>query len=267
MCRRAALMLTVAALAALAACTGSSTGPAPLPTPGVPSPTPGTTPTPAPGVVRGTALDTRGQPIAGATIWLEPALTTGLVKARTGADGRYEVRGLITSIPYYAKAWTEIAYRGQTYCVRLGMPHAADYDAFVPDAAVTRDFRWQLAGAIPDLRGRSYGGEVRLFAYGTFAPGDSLELTLTPTAPLVDGSAGHTITRRVVPNDLVDGIPHGVYTATATLVAADGARSALRVGRSSSTTAGSATLDWAPSGTTCGNDSGLDRSFLYWERL
>lgn len=40
------------------------------------------------GAVTGTVLDTRGRPIAGAKVWIRPALTTGLVETRTGADGR-----------------------------------------------------------------------------------------------------------------------------------------------------------------------------------
>jgi hypothetical protein len=218
------------------------------------------------GVVTGIALDTRGQPLAGATVWIQPALTTGLVKTRTGPDGRYEVRGLVTWLPYYAKAWTDVTYNGQSYCVRLGMPNPADFDAFAPDAATVRNFRWQLEGPIPDLQDRLYGGEVRLFPYGTFAEGDSVELRLTPKGPLVDGSAGRAVTRRVVPNDIVQGFPHGVYTVRATLIEADGTRTDLRVGRSLNATAESATLDWASSGPGCGNDSGLTRSFLYWER-
>jgi hypothetical protein len=184
-------------------------------------------------VVRGIALDTRGQPIAGATVWLQPALTTGLVRTRTGADGRYEVRGLVSWFPYYAKAWADVTYHGRRYCVRLGMPNAADYDAFVPDPGAVRDFRWQLQGPIGDgAHDEMFGGEVRLFAYGEFAEGDRLELQLTPDGPLVDGSAGQVITRQVVPNDIVRGIPHGVYTARATLLGADGSRTVLRLGRS-----------------------------------
>ena len=174
------------------------------------------------------------------------------------------MRGLITSLPYYAKAWTDVAYNGRRYCVRLGMPNAADFDAFVPDAGTVRDFRWKLEGPIPDLRDRLYGGEVRLFAYGAFAEETAWNCGSRPRGRWSTGAPA--VTRRVVPNDIVQGIPHGVYTARATLIGAYGTRSDLRVGRSSSATADSATLDSASSGPGCGNDSALTRSFLYWER-
>lgn len=56
--------------------------------------------------------------------------------------------------------------------------------------------------------------------------GCSLRLTLTPRGPLLDGSAGRTLTRDLLLYHWRD-IPIGVYTATATLIGPSGGMTAL----------------------------------------
>ncbi|MBK6487264.1 MAG: carboxypeptidase regulatory-like domain-containing protein [Gemmatimonadetes bacterium] len=67
----------------------------------------------------GIVIDAQGAPIAGAKIWVRPALTTGLLEATTDANGRYSVQGIAT-IPYRAYAWTFMNYAGKRLCLRLG---------------------------------------------------------------------------------------------------------------------------------------------------
>jgi hypothetical protein len=218
------------------------------------------------GVVTGRALDTQGRPMARALIWFQPVSFFGVVSGRTGADGRYELQGL-GGTPYYAKAWAEVAYSGRTYCVRLGMPSEADYDAFVPAPGAVRDFRWRLEGRIPNEEGERYfGGEVRLFGDGTTARGDSVELRLTPTGPLIDGSAGRALTRTVDAYGIARDIPVGPYRVTATLIAAGGARSPLRIGADDKTLDEAAPLEFLPSSSSCDATNGYGRSFLTWKR-
>jgi Carboxypeptidase regulatory-like domain len=73
-----------------------------------------------PNSVSGIALDTMGNPIANARIWIEPAVTTGLYNATTDANGCYIATDLPT-VPYYAKAWTYVTHNGEDFCLRLGM--------------------------------------------------------------------------------------------------------------------------------------------------
>ena len=210
----------------------------------------------------------QGRPIEGALVWIEPALTTGLTKAHTDSSGTYKVAGLI-DVPYTAKAWTEVDYGGEHFCLRLGMPNASDFDSFVPSDGAVRNFQWQLTGVIEDLKDYDgyFGGEIRLFREGDMKNG-TVELTFTPQGPLVDGSTVAAFTRTLNVNEdlFVYDIPLGLYTVTSVLVEADGTRTPLKTGATSAsdgyaTQTDAADLAFKPDG--CGNGSGLERAFLY----
>ncbi len=185
---------------------------------------------------------------------------------RTDASGRYLVTGLPNQ-PYYAKAWIEVDYGGEFYCLRLGMPSPGDYDAFTPEDGVVRNFQWQLTGVIEDLRNYDgyFGGEVRIFPYNITS--GTTKLTFTPTAPLVDGSMIQPFTRTIDLSKevMVYDIPLGLYDVTAVLVEADGIRTPLKVSTeySEPIQTDSAALAFKPSG--CSDGSGLERAFLYVE--
>jgi hypothetical protein len=231
----------------------------------------GTPNTPAPRPERfsvtGVALDTQGNPIPNAKVWVEPAVTTGLAETTTDANGVYKVTSL-PNVPYYAKAWTFAEYNGENFCLRLGMPEASDYAAFTVEDGVVRNFQWQLSGVMEDLKEYNgyFGAEIRLFIDGDMKDGE-VELTFTPTAPLVDGSQGKIITRRLnVNNDLmVYDIPLGQYEVSGVLLE-NGKRTKLHVGIESAWDGYEAQTETAfpefkPSG--CGNGNGIDRAFLY----
>jgi len=132
----------------------------------------------------------------------------------------------------------------------------------VPTQGAVRNFRWQLTGRIPDLSNAYFGGEIRLLGDGTLKQSDTVEVTLTPTAPLVDGSAAQTITRRVGAYDFLYDVPVGQYTASIVAIGRNGARSPLKVGPNISPTGTSMPLAFSPSG--CGNDNGTSRAFIFW---
>lgn len=243
----------------LAACTQGGVPPAPNGPPVVGQPEPYS--------VTGTAMDTQGRPIAGAKVWIEPALTTGLIEVTTDSSGRYLVTDLI-SVPYYAKAWTEVDYGGERFCLRLGMPKPSDYDSFTPEAGFVRNFTWQLSGVIEDLRDYDgyFGGEVRLFLEGNMKGGE-VEMTFTPTGPLIDGNTGQTLVSTINVNQelMVYDIPIGTYSVTSVLLE-NGSRTPLKTGIESSGDgyAGqseTAALTFTPNG--CGNSNGAERAFLY----
>jgi hypothetical protein len=228
-----------------------------------------------PGEVVGTTLDTQGRPLARSVIWIRPAITTGLVRTKTDAEGRYKA-GPLLELPYYAYAWAPIEYQGKHYCLRLGMPNEADYDTFSGREAVVRDFRWQLTGKIgdttfgPDEDGHYFGGTVLLML--SFENGDSyrdkVELTLTPTAPLADGSTGETLVRTVdlTGSHFVLDIPLGVYEVQAVLIDAQGQRKPVLVGPGYDKVAERTRLEFPASSSGCGGGdygSGLSRAYIY----
>jgi hypothetical protein len=245
--------LCAATMTALTACPSVGAGPV-------------TTPSPAssPGTISGQALDSSGKPIAGALVWVEPSLTGGLVTAHTDANGRYRVQGLLNQ-PYDVYAWAQPKYNGAPYCLRLGHDTVSDYDPLTPASGATRDFRWQLEGAIPD-RGEHtfFGGTVRLMPAsghdGDFNlhAGLTMKLTFTPTGPLVDGSPGKTVTRTInwEDTDLAEDVPVGAYRVSATVTDASGQTVALEVGANGSGLGASTTLTFAPTGGVCGGDFG-----------
>jgi hypothetical protein len=131
-----------------------------------------------------------------------------------------------------------------------------------------RNFQWQLSGVIEDLKDYDgyFGAEIRLFIAGDMKDGE-VELTFTPTAPLVDGSQGEIITRTLNVNEdlFVYDIPLGVYDVSGVLLE-NGARTPLHVGKESAldgynAQTETAVLEFKPNG--CGNASGIDRAFLY----
>lgn len=228
-----------------------------------------------PRTVKGVVLDTRGKPIKGAIVRIEPALTGGMVNVKTNARGEYTVSSLL-DMPYYANAWVQMPYRGQKFCLRADSVNEEGYEPFSGRTGAIRDFKLKLSGPIPDAGEDAYfGGEVRLLHPGWDDEGavnwdeSRVEVTLVPDGPLVDGSPGKTLVRTTRPGDqfLYD-IPLGHYRATAIEIRKDGSRVPLLMGEAKPVS----TMDLAfESNTTyCGlgygKVSGIGRAFLYVAR-
>lgn len=223
--------------------------------------------TAAPRSVTGTVVDTQGRPIAGARVWIQPALTTGVVEVRTNADGRYVAEGLI-DVPYRARAWAYVQYDGRQVCMRLGMDSPADYDTFLPTSGAVKNFRMQLTGPIEDLRdlNEHFGGMIRVM-YSRAFDGNQLEFSFTPLGPLVDGSRGEPFIRVLDPerDSDIKGIPVGPYRVSATVVAPNGARRALPLALDGyDPPQASVDVDWSSDGS-CSNTAGFDWVYVYPE--
>lgn len=219
-----------------------------------------------PGTVTGTVVDTQGRPIAGARVWIEPALTTGVVELRTDAQGRYTASSLI-DVPYNAKAWAYVEYGGRQVCLRMGMESPVDYDSFVPTRGAVRNFRWQLTGPIEDLRGfdEYFGGMLRVMNTFPYNGQGQLEFTFTPTGPRIDGSTVQAFTRTLDPRNETDiyDLPVGPYRVTAVLVGSDGSRRPVQLGPDySDYSRDFVDIDWSGDGT-CSNANGLDWVYAY----
>ena len=196
----------------------------------------------------------------------------------TGTNGRYAFRVLdsfrhekpIRAMVIGVDAVARIPYQNATYLLAMhpldGKADGSEADGFRRDSGrgVVRDFVLKISGLhlqyVPNeesetrFRMAYYGGVVSLdcsvsnkdganyedeTSLTRAVAGGSIEVTLTPTAPLVDGSTGRTI-RTVVPMTAFKGggnwhlsyirnIPLGAYSATARLLSADGEARPLRV--------------------------------------
>lgn len=224
-----------------------------------------------PGTIRGVATDAAGKPLEDVLVWAQPASVGGLHQTRTDADGSYVIDGLM-NMGHRVRAWAELDYRGRHYCLRLGMPAKKDYFPASPGKGLTRNFRLQTSGRIPDVTwtsgdGAFFGGTVRV--HRRMLAG-SLELELRPTGDLIDGSPGQPLTRTVAITqgraevDFVD-IPVGPYVARVTHIDTDGTRRPLKIGPNLDPTKTEAAIEFAPSGDGCGGSdgSGVERSYLF----
>lgn len=216
-----------------------------------------------PGVVKGRVVDALGKPIAGAKVWIKPALTTGLVQTRTDANGQYSAEGLITTIPYNVFVWSKFTYNDKDVCMRVAPVSTDQYDSFVPKTGVVRDFRLKFTGPVEDRDDVFYGADLRILQNTL----NKVEVTFTPIAPLPDGTTGKPFTRSGERSAMLTNIPLGVYRVTAQMIEANGSRHPVRVSRTSSdesTMGPSAVVDWQSKDSCVGSfGSGLDRSYLY----
>lgn len=226
---------------------------------------------PGPGTVVGRAVTAAGKPIAGAKIWVKPVVTTGLYETRTDANGYYVASGL-PPVGYRVYGWHEVEYRGERFCLRLGHKDPADYSPLNPAKGATRDLVWRTQGRIEDVELYSdmgyFGGSVAVMnELSVPARNAPLEFTLTPAGPLIDGSAGKTLTRKPNAEGYLLDVPVGVYKVTAT-VTENGSKKPVRLGSSQGSLGAQATLEFKPLGQTCAGSSasGVGRAYLYWAK-
>jgi hypothetical protein len=180
-----------------------------------------------PFTVTGLVLDTQGQPLENAEVFIIPDLIDGNVSARTNTNGRYAVTSLV-DISYKAQAYIEVPYNGESVCQRLVMTNADETISFAVDQGAERNFQWQLTG---EADVGFYGAEIDF----SYIPNEYreqanvIELTLTPTGPLIDGSEGSVLVREFLFNETyaVEDIPLGPYTIQAVLIGNDGSRTQL----------------------------------------
>ncbi len=205
-------------------------------------PEPGPGGTAEPNKVTGVVQDSQGRPIAGARIRIENDASQIYSDVTTDANGRY-VATMVAVGGFKALAWANVNYQGRTYVLRMGMPDSNDYGFFNSAQGAVRNFRWQLSGRIPDRAAegsKGYFGGTLAFYNGTgifserMNAGDTVQVTLEPTEPLIDGSTGQTLQRSftVKPGNeahYVLDIPVGVYQVTAERISG-GTREPLWVG-------------------------------------
>lgn len=272
------LAVVVSLSAVLAACENKSNG-GPDGTPDSGTPGGGPNEEAQANKVTGQAFDTQGRPLANAVIYVGGVdVSTAPRRGTTNAEGRYTVDGMIEQLGYKAYGWLPLNYRGKDFCLLLEHENPSQDGPFIARDGAVRNFRWKLQGRIsdstadPETDSAWFGGGMRLFP--ELADGDytnSIELQLTPTGPLIDGSQGQPLTRTV---DLTKAhfavdIPVGPYKITATLLK-DGSRIPLRLGPSMDALSSELAFEFEPETfPACGSktaSSGVKRAFLYLAR-
>jgi hypothetical protein len=183
--------------------------------------------------VSGIVLDTRGKPLKGARVRLRADFVYGRAEVTTLADGRYAISDLIKAT-YRAEAYFETKYAGTTVCQRLAMPKPTDYNSFPVSQGAERNFRWQLTGQVGSTDAH-FGATIRIWQ--SDLPREtsrSVEFTLTPTGPLLDGSKASVIVKEAPleypsSDDGLQDLPLGTYRLRAVLIGKDGNRTPLKI--------------------------------------
>jgi hypothetical protein len=194
---------------------------------------------PKPGLVRGYVYDTKGRPLKNAVLGVRASLFTG-ASAKTDAKGYYEIMPPLVATEFYKAAYPMDYGDGRAV---LGL-HAADGEADLDSAktGTVENFVMLPYGIgnrsglqdSPHYSGNYYGGSLSLGWYADedprwpnaryLPPDGTIEITLTPDGPLVDGSPAHPIIiRKLVGKSVntgmyVHNIPVGAYKMTARLV-------------------------------------------------
>jgi hypothetical protein len=194
---------------------------------------------PARARITGTLTDREGRPLKNAWAQIRGVTDRGEnvgFKGDIDGTGRYSV-----DLPpgrYSVRAVVQVYYEGRTWYLDL---HPTDnvHNEISPQGEVVKNFQWLVAGfkpgGDPEAYLSYYGAAILIaFSGGSFysmpQPEQQLvELTLTPTGPLIDGSQGALQTSRVSLSQLLQrprvwDIPIGSYRATARFIRSDGAR-------------------------------------------
>ncbi|TDQ82837.1 carboxypeptidase-like regulatory domain-containing protein [Sphingobacterium yanglingense] len=144
------------------------------------------------GYATGKVLDGTGNPIPGARIVLDNTiLYASYIHGTTDKNGIYKIKAQLGA--WRTFAYADKTYNGQKYTMEL-FPDKTD--AYNEEGAV-RNFTWKLEGRMPWEAENYYGGFVMLRSGdGFYEDEKDIELVFTPVGPLIDGSAGRTLSIR-----------------------------------------------------------------------
>lgn len=210
------------------------------------------------GVVKGKVVTTDGKPVAGAKVLISSVIwynSNNVVS--TGADGTYSRKiSEITNDAWYAYASIDKDYNGKVYHIDL---HPESTDDFLPGEGAVRNFTWKLTG--PQV-GRStgvYGGMVTVASEpGEFYDYPNVTITMIPQGPLIDGSTGSTIIRKIDNTQKLE-VPIGRYKVSATYAPAGQTAVQMKIRLSDTGSYGSsAIVDFTPETNFCKNCMTLD---------
>jgi hypothetical protein len=217
------------------------------------------------GVIKGTATTADGRPVksfGGSISGFSTVSGQRLQASIDGADGKYRTE--VGAGQFASRAWADVEYNGRKY--RVDLHPADDKGGLIKQdtkPGVVRNYIWKLDGFRPGADARSddrtyahYGASINLNPEGhgveywsgikrdyqhkpepKIDENATVELTLTPDGPLIDGSEGKPVVLTLKPANikgymdriLRGSIPIGRYKATARAIGADGSKRALKV--------------------------------------
>lgn len=209
-----------------------------------------------PHFIVGCVTNSAGQPLAGVEVGIYGQTVAGAsvrFEAVTNAQGLYSQR--LPEGFYGATAYLKKRFNNKNY--KFTLPPADGSTSAKHDSApgIVKNFVWRISGLRPgETPGEAgtynepkkyFGGYVylksRVEGFGGdrvyFPSGSTLQVTLTPRGPLMDGRKGQTKTfRRRFDKDIKDSIdwyltdiPIGFYTLSAQLLTPGGAENGLGV--------------------------------------
>lgn len=169
------------------------------------------------GVVKGRVTDANNKPIANAKIL---ANSLDYADARIGysdAKGNYSIKlpTGIASGSFYVRGSVKVKYNGQNYDLALFTENDGQFSPY--DGAI-KNLTLKLTGKRTGNFGDDgfYGGTIEILHDFNNLEVGNIEVTLVPDGPLVDGSAGKTVVRRVAANDYhIYDVAVGKYKITA----------------------------------------------------
>lgn len=170
------------------------------------------------GYATGKVVDGTGTAIDGAKVVLDNTVFyASYIHGSTNEEGIYKIA--VQQGSWQTFAYIDKIYNGQTYTMEL---FPDKIDSFTEEGGV-RNFIWKLEGRMP-WEAESYcGGTVELTQdFGFYEDEKDIELTLTPSGPLIDGTTGRTLTLRYGEEKWkhrsnLEDIPIGRYKVTAKL--------------------------------------------------
>jgi len=176
------------------------------------------------GYATGKVVDTKGDPIAGAKIVLENTVFhSSYSYATTDEKGMYKTK--LQPGAWWVTATFKKEYNGKTYTLPLSPDDAGEN---LTEEGGIRNFTWKLEGRDPGNENYFYGGQVSVSLNADFYEDEEdIELTFTPSGPLVDGSEGKKLIIRYGDHyweeyHYVRDIPIGRYMVTAVLKKSNG---------------------------------------------
>lgn len=168
-----------------------------------------------PYVVKGRVLDPQGRPMPGVSVLADNTmLYDSNAQAVTDSDGAYRLDLSLMETTWRMYGQHEVDYDGHRYTFRLEV----DESPFASHEGAIRDFVWRIGGPMGD-GALFHGGNGHVFQdYNSYEIEDITLVTLhfTPSAPLVDGTAGEPVSVPVDVMGAFGGVPLGRYTVTAT---------------------------------------------------
>jgi hypothetical protein len=208
-----------------------------------------------PGWITGQATDARGNPLPNVHVIIRSGSvsmgTESYYEAEVDQTGHYAQQ--VPGTSYAISAYVNTTYKGRRYQLWLDPVDGVDSPNQDVRGGLVKDFVWRLSGPTPRAKDQPenpasyYGGEIDLgddaefrFTYGggasespPYPAGATVRLELTPDGPLLDGSPGTVLTYDQDPATLATAVlrdvPLGDYIARASLVAAGGGTTPLRV--------------------------------------